>query len=119
MPPPNISFATAVDLGVLPANVVLNVHDGGTGLNYTVYYKFTAPVGARVIGAWGFSGNLGAGYRPVLRPYLGPAGAPTQILGIGSRENVPVQFPVVAGQEYFLELNKNAIDTAPAVLTLN
>lgn len=105
MPPANTSFATAVDLGALPADVTqTDIHDGGTGLNYTVYYKFTAPADAIVIGAWGFS-TIADAYRTVIRPYLGPAGAPTQVLGIGGT-NVPIQFPVTGGSEYFLEFSK-------------
>jgi hypothetical protein len=109
MPPANTTFATAVSISSLPFSVTQSdINDAGT--NFTVYYKFTAPLGARVIGAWGFSGNIGAGYRPTIKPYLGPAGAPTQVLGIAS-QNKPIQFPVVAGNEYFLEFVKN-INTA-------
>lgn len=112
MPPTNISFATAVDLGALPADVTqTDINDAG--VNYTVYYKFTAPVGANEIGAWGFSSNVGgAVYRPSIRPYLGPAGAPTQILSIQA-QNIPIEFPVTAGQEYFLEFIKNLNDAGP------
>lgn len=111
MPPVNISFATAVDLGSIPVDVTQNnINDAG--VNYTVYYKFTAPVGAQVIGAWGFSGNTSSGYRPNIKPYLGPAGAPTQLLNIDC-QNKPIQFPVDVGQEYFLEFVKNLDDAGP------
>ena len=108
-PPANTAATTALSLGTLPANVTqTDINDAG--VNYTVWYKFTAPAGAKVIGAWAFSGNIGAGYRPTLRPYVGPAASPTLILSIGA-QNKPIQFPVTPGVEYFLQAVKN-IDTA-------
>jgi len=109
MPPVNISFATATTIGAFPYDFTqTDINDAG--VNSTVYYRFIAPAGARVMGAWAFSGNIAVGYRPLLTPYNGPVGAPTQVLTIAFR-NVPLQFPVVPGQEYFLEIQKN-IDTA-------
>lgn len=109
MAPTNTSFLSARQISSLPFDVTqTDINDGG--VNFTVYYKFTAPENARVIGAWGFSGNVGSGYRARLEPYNGPAGSPTQILSI-SELNKPIQFPVVPGQEYFLEFEKNS-DTA-------
>jgi hypothetical protein len=108
-PPVNTSFATAVTIGAFPYTITQSdINDAGT--NFTVFYRFIAPNGARVIGAWGFSGHIGAGYEPTIIPFNGPAGAPTQILGIAS-QNKPIQFPVVPGNEYFLEFQKN-INTA-------
>lgn len=112
--PTNISFATATDLGTLPATVTQQVDDAGT--TYTVYYKFTAPSSAVVIGAWGF-GDL-ATYMPTMTPYDGPASSPTQILGI-SVLNVPMSFPVVGGQDYFLKIQPNGGNPTPATLTLS
>lgn len=111
MAPSNTSFAAATEIASFPYDFTqTDINDGGT--NFTVYYKFTAPTGAKVIAAWGFSGNIGSGYRPTLRPYLGPAGSPTQVLGIGS-QNKPIQFPVDEGEEYFLEFTKNLDDAGP------
>lgn len=110
MPPPNTDFSTAVELGSLPADVTqTDINDGG--FNYGAFYKFTAPVGAKVIGAWGYSGNTGvAEYRAACNPYLGPAGSPTLLLDVQTY-GVWVQFEVEAGQEYFLAFYAN-IDTA-------
>ena len=114
MPPTNTSFADAVDLGSLPADVTqTDINDGG--VNYDVYYKFTAPASTVVIGAWGFSGNIGSGYRPKIYPYIGPAGSPTSILNINA-QNIPIQFPVTAGQEYFLKFEKNTDTAGPESL---
>jgi hypothetical protein len=113
--PTNISFLTATDLGSLPANVVQQVDDSGT--IYTVYYKFTVPTGTIQMGVFGF-GDL-TRYKPVVQPYLGPAASPTPVAGgaiLG--HNVPIQFPVTAGQEYFLEISKQFGATTPSILTL-
>lgn len=112
--PTNTAATTATDLGTLPATVTQDVHDAGT--TYTVWYKFTAPADSVVIGAWGF-GDL-VTYKPTLRPYTGPAGAPVQILSISS-ENKPIQFPVTAGVEYFLEFTTNAGNPSPASLAVS
>src|SRR5688500_16232274 len=101
--PTNTSATTATDLGTLPASVSQNVHDSGT--TYEVWHKFTAPAGVTVVGVFGF-GDLTT-YRPTIRPYNGPAGAPTALLSIGA-ENKPIQFPVTPGTEYFLKCTPNA-----------
>jgi hypothetical protein len=116
-PPANASFATAVTIGVFPFIFTQSdINDAGT--NFTVYYRFIAPAGSKTIGAWGFSGNIGAGYRPRIRPYDGPAGAPVQVLGIDG-QNIPVVFPVVAGNEYFLEFLKNVNTAGPEHIDIN
>lgn len=116
-PPANTTFATAVTISTFPFSTTQNdINDAGT--NFTVYYRFIAPAGARVIGAWGFSGNIGVGYQPTLKPYNGPAGAPTQILSIAGL-NVRIQFPVIPGNEYFLEFNKNINTAGPEHLDVN
>lgn len=116
-PPVNTSFATATAIGSLPYTFTQSdINDAG--VNFTVYYKFTAPAGAKLIGAWGFSGNIGAGYQPIVKPYLGPAGSPTQILAIAGT-NIPIQFPVNAGSEYFLEFTKNVNTAGPEHLDVN
>src|SRR4029453_2573321 len=112
-PPPNTTPATATDLGALPANLTQTVHDAGT--TYTVWYRFTAPAGAVVVGVWGF-GDLTV-YRPTLRPYIGPATAPVPWLSIDAL-NKPCQFPVTPSTVYYLEVTPNAGNPAPAVLTL-
>lgn len=104
--PVNISFALATDLGALPADITqTDINDAG--VNFTVFYKFTAPLTSKVIGAWAFSGNIGAGYRPTIRPYDNVF---NQILSIAA-QNKPIQFPVNELQVYYLEVTKNT-DTA-------
>ena len=111
MPPPNTTFATATQLPAFPCDVSQSdINDAG--VNYTVYYKFTSSHSSRVIGAWGFSGNIGSGYRPVIRAYHGPVGAPVQILAIATT-NMPIQFPVLPDTEYFLEFTKNLDNAGP------
>lgn len=108
-PPANISFATAVTIAAFPYDFTqTDINDAG--VNFTVYYRFIAPANSRVMGAWGFSGNIGAGYRPTCKPFNGPAGAPTTVLNLQGT-NKPMQFPVVPGNEYFLQFLK-VIDTA-------
>lgn len=109
--PTNISFATATDLGSLPASVMQTVDEAGT--TYTVYYKFTAPVSAVVIGAWGF-GDLTT-YTPVIEPY---DASEVSVLSV-SLVNMPIQFPVTGGAQYYLKLIPNGGNPTPAVLTLN
>lgn len=108
MPPSNTSAAAATSIGALPYDFTqTDIND--SGVNYTVWYKFTAPVNSRVIGAWGFSGNTVSGYRPRIIPYLGPSGSPSQIDSINF-QNKPIQFVVTAGQEYFLKFESNLND---------
>lgn len=108
MPPVNVSFALATDLGALAADVTqTDINDAG--VNSTVFYKFTAPLNSKVVGAWAFSGNIGAGYRPTIRPY---DNAFNQILGIGA-QNKPIQFPVTEGLVYYLEVTKNTDTVGP------
>jgi hypothetical protein len=115
MPPPtNTTALTATAVGALPASVTQNVHDAGT--TYTVWYRVTAPADVTVLGAWAF-GDL-VTYQPTLTPYAGPASAPTQIAAIEGL-NVPIQVPVTAGQEYFLEIRPNSGNPTPASLVLS
>lgn len=115
-PPANTTFGTAVNISSLPYDFTqTDINDAGT--NYTVYYRFIAPSNSRVIGAWGFSGNIGAGYQPTLRVYNGPVGSPTQVTAAAG-QNIPIQVPVVAGQEYFLEFTKNVNSAGPESLRI-
>ena len=113
MPPANTTFATATAITSLPYDFTqTDINDAG--VNYTVYYKFTAPVGSNVIGAWGFS-SAGATYKPILRAYLGPADSPVQVLSLAA-QNKPLEFPVVASSEYFLEFGKLVNTAGPESL---
>lgn len=115
--PSNTTFATAVTISAFPYSITqsdINV----AGTNFTVYYRFIAPPGARVIGAFGFSDNIGIGYQPTVQAYNGPASSPTNILSIAGR-NIPIQFPVVAGNEYFLEFSKNINTAGPEHININ
>lgn len=111
--PTNTSAATAIDLGTLPCDVSQDVHDAGT--TYTVWYKFTAPANSRVIGAWGWAGSAGAAYQPTIYPFS-DAGF-TNVLGIAA-QNKPIQFPVTAGNQYWLRFTTNGGNPTPAVLRI-
>ncbi|MET0787055.1 MAG: hypothetical protein ABWY25_10150 [Paenisporosarcina sp.] len=116
-PPVNTNFLTAVELGTLPADVTqTDINDAGT--NYGVYYKFTAPPGSKVIGAWGYSGHTGIPeYRAACSPYVGPAGAPVLLLDV-QRYGVWVEFQVDAGTEYFLAFFPNIDTVGPEQLRI-
>lgn len=106
MPPTNTSFGAATVIGSLPYDFTqTDINDAG--VNYSVFYKFTAPTDSVVIGAWGWSGNVGVGYQPDIEPYNA---SQISILSISHR-NMPIQFPVTAGQDYYLKFVKN-VDTA-------
>lgn len=111
--PTNVDALSATDLGALPASVSQTVDDAGT--TYEVWYKFTAPDGAAVVGAFAF-GDLSV-YQPTISVYEGPAGSPTTLLDITAL-NVPIQFPVTPGVEYFLQIVPNGGTVSPANLTL-
>jgi hypothetical protein len=113
--PPNVSFATAIEI-TLPATITGIDASDGAGTNYDLYYKFTAPADSRVIGAWGFT-PIADAFVSTIYPYLGPAGAPTQILGIAAA-NKPIQFPVTPASEYFIKLAKNG-NSSPATIDLH
>ena len=120
MPPTNIDFTTAIDIGTsLPYTTTQDVRDAGT--NFTVYYKYTGQPGDSEIGVFGF-GELSPGYQPRVRVYLGPAGAPTLYTAathIGD-VNKPIQVPVLEGQELFFEFISFTGNTPdPAVLNLS
>jgi hypothetical protein len=112
--PTNISFATATAITAFPYTLTQDVSDAG--VNYTVYYKFTAPANTRVMGAWGFSPLLET-FRAAIKVYLGPADSPT-LLSLEAVSNKCLQFPVTPGQEYFIEFTKNG-DTSPATIAID
>jgi hypothetical protein len=103
MAPINIDAAHAIEITSFPYDYT-QTDINEAGVNYTVYYKFTAPVGARVMGAWGYGGHVGSGYRPTI--YV----EPNADIWVQS-QNKPIQFPVVPGTEYILSFTKN-VDTA-------
>src|SRR5690349_12413845 len=106
--PTNISALTAIDVGAFPFTYTQRVDDAG--LTYTVWVKFTPPVGAVVVSIYGF-GDLTT-YIPTLETFNGPASAPTAI-GINGI-NSPVQMLVTPGVEYFLQIVTNGGNPTPA-----
>lgn len=112
MPPVNVNFATALDLGaVLPIdNTQGDINDAGT--NYTVFYKFTCPAGLKMVWAWATSDQV-AGYMPKMVPY---DQAQVEILSesfLAPLGNNPIQFPVTPGQVHYLQVVKNADSVGP------
>lgn len=117
MPAPiNISAATAIDLGVLPATISQDVRDAG--VNYTVWYKYTTQLGERNLGIWGH-GDLVNPYAPRTRIYIGPAGAPVLYEGFSSfQTNKPIQITVAELTTYYFEFLKNT-NTGSAILDIS
>jgi hypothetical protein len=110
--PTNISAATAIDIGSLPASVSQDVHDAGT--TYTVWYKYTAAVGEKIIGLFAF-GDF-TGYKPETVVYS-DAGV-TILTATGLGEERPVQFPVTPGNTYWLQFITNSATITPAILSI-
>jgi hypothetical protein len=114
--PTNTTFTNAVNILTFPYTIdQTDINDAG--INYTVYYKFIAPTGATVMSAFGYGHHLGSNYQPIVSPYDGPDSAPVQILNIAAT-NVPIQFPVIPGNEYFLEFAKNTNGTTAQTLSV-
>lgn len=111
--PSNTSTGTAVVIAALPYSVTQTVDFGGT--TYTVYYKFT-PSASGVYGIWAF-GDL-AVYTPSLN-IVNVGGTDIQVGATTvSSLNVPMQYPMTAGTDYYLKIAPNAGNPSPAVLTL-
>jgi hypothetical protein len=114
--PPNLTAATATQIGV-GSTVTQEIDDGTTA--YTVWYTFTALqsfplVGVFALGSLTLNGSS-------LSVFTGPASSPTAYppsTPIASAVNVPVQFPVVQGTTYYLELAPTNADV-PASVTLS
>jgi hypothetical protein len=119
MPPTNVSFVTALELGSLPVTTSQNdINDAG--VNFTVFYKFTAPAGITMVFAWIKSGNTGSGYRPSVTPY---DQAQVEILSPNPHipadiPNRPIQFPVTPGQVHYLQAVKNVDSAGPEFVTI-
>lgn len=113
--PTNISAATAVDVGTLPASITQTVDDSGT--TYSVWYSLTTGASDVVISVLGYGDA--AVYLPKVSVYLGPVGAPViystfSLIG----PNLAIQFPVTPSTTYYLKFTTNAVDPSPAVLHL-
>lgn len=109
--PTNITAALAVEL-TLPSDGTQDAHFGG--VTYDLWFKFTAPTDATLIGAFGY-GEV-ATYSPVITVWTGAT--PTQILAL-SGTNVPIQFAVNGGTVYYLRIRPGITNGTPANLQLN
>lgn len=107
--PTNISRATALDVGTLPASVAQVVDFAGT--TYTVWYKYTAVSGDNMIGWWAF-GDLTV-YIPTMTLY------DELTLVISGNTNRPMQFAVSEGRTYYMAIAPNSGNPTPANLTLS
>jgi hypothetical protein len=107
--PSNISFATATEFDA-PGDYAQQVDDAGT--TYTVFVTFVAAETGE-IGAWGYGGAVGSGYRPWLEAY----DAAEALICTGDL-NKPIQFSVTEGERYYLKVVKNGNHT-PSNLALN
>ncbi len=111
MPPANTSFLLATNIPSLPYDFTqADINDAG--VNFTVYYKFVAPIGSVAIGALG----VNTGYTANIRLYAGPAGAPTALHPPSTVAEVPVILAVTPGNEYFIEFQKQSDTAGPCTL---
>ncbi len=111
MPAPvNISAATAIEIGPLPASISQNVNDAGT--TYTVWYKYSATVDG-LIQIFGF-GDL-VTYKPTLRVFS-PDGT-TQFMPADAT-NLEMQLPVTSGQIYYFRFTSSTGNVGAATLLL-
>lgn len=107
--PTNINAGTAVDIVTVPDVITQDVNDAG--INYTVWYKYTAAVSDVAISLWGYGG--GTSYQPILYVYS-DAGITTIISGA---QDVPVQIAVIPANTYYFQFVKNN-NSSPAILTI-
>lgn len=104
----NISWATATDIGTAIPYVFLQTDIRNlAGQNDTVYYKFTAPDGAVVMTARGYSGSP---YSPWIRPFH-HSDLINPILDIVGPQQAPIQFPVIPGELYYLKFTPDLLNT--------
>jgi hypothetical protein len=109
--PVNITSANAIEITSLPYSNTQRVDDAGT--TYSVWYKYTPPIGVTQIGLWGF-GQL-AGYSPSAEVFIGnDSDNYTNTLAV----NVPMQVPVTPGTLYYFHFIKNA-NVNPSNLTVS
>jgi hypothetical protein len=117
--PTNTSFVTATDLTSIPQTITQTADFSGT--TYDLYFRVPPSLvvtGMVELGIFAF-GDL-AVYMPTTRFYLGPAGAPTQVVKVDEPAalNVPLQVPITVATEYFIKVATNAGNPTPATLTL-
>jgi hypothetical protein len=107
--PSNVSFATAIEIDA-PGDYAQQVDDAGT--TYTVFVTFVAAETGEM-GAWGYGGAVGSGYRPYLEAYDA-----AEVLICTGDLNKPIHFSVTEGERYYLKAVKNG-NTTPSNLALN
>lgn len=118
VPLTNVAPNTAIDIGaVLPYNASQNTVDGG-GTAQPVWYKYTAQIGDKVIGGWGF-GDL-VTYRPVAEVLITNGTVNWQVdESDGADNNKRFLFAVQVGVTYWIVFRPNAGNPTPAVITIN
>jgi len=116
-PPINIDWTTAINISSLPYLAAQDVTDYETGINHTVWYKYTAQAADLLVGMWGYGYFTYGQYRPELRVYTVPIATPVPYLSISAVEK-PVQFPVVVGTTYYFEFSPTGADVIPAFLSI-
>lgn len=116
MPLPNLTAATAIELGPYPRTITQDVNDGG--VTNTVWYKHTGQAGDKEIKFHAYGDQID--YFADVRVWTGPVGALVAYLSynITFIEDIPLQVPVPDGATYYFEIFSGAGDVAAAPLTI-
>lgn len=111
----NITPATATEVSSLPFSSSQDVRDGN-GIVKTVYYKYTAKAGEKLLGSWGYGDNLSP-YTVETEIYQNEA-LTQKLIDTGSTHNKPVQSRLETGTTYWVVYKPNAGNPNPAILQL-
>jgi hypothetical protein len=113
--PPNQTAATATVMTLDYAATLPDVDLATPAPNCDVWYAFTAPLDARVVGFWAYEA-ASANYTPRTTVWKGPAGSLVQVMDGHFADNVPCQFSVTPGESYYLRI-RNSSGLTPAAGT--
>lgn len=114
MPPPNITYSTAITIPSLPFSLTTSASDAG--ITYDLWYKYT-PTNWEVISVFGYGT-----YRPFTILYRSVDGVPSDFPGdvqTPSGVNVPVTVSVEAGEICFIKFDRNGASGSTADLTID
>jgi len=117
MPPTNISFATALDIGtVLPFSITQDP-SGLVGPDYKLYYKYTAQPTDFMMGVWA-KAPVTSNYQTFMIIYTETSpGVWSEYELFIEPFQVPCEVPVTPGTTYFFEVSQDAGILPDASLT--